>query len=76
MFADSKIRKSFQDGRDKLKYICNFGLTPFFKIILAKKLKKSKHYVISSDESMNEVSQNGQMDLLIRYLMKMINRLE
>ena len=35
MFPDSKIAKSFQVGPDKLKYICNFGLAPFFKTIVA-----------------------------------------
>ena len=30
MFPDSKISISFQVGSDKLKYICNFGLAPFF----------------------------------------------
>ena len=67
MFPDSKIAKSFQVGPDKLKYMCNFGLALFFKTILAEKLKKSEHYVISYDESMNEVTQNCQMDVLIRY---------
>ena len=67
MFPDSKIAKSFQLGPGKLKYICNFGLAPFFKIILAKKLKKSEHYIISYDESMNEVTQNCRIDILIRY---------
>ena len=66
MFPDSKIAKSFQVGPDKLKYICNFGLAPFFKTILAEKLKKSEH-VISYGKSMNEVTQNCQMDVLIRY---------
>ena len=67
MFPDSKIAKPFQVGPDKLKYICNFGFAPYFQTILAKKLKKSEHYVISYDESMNEVTQNCQMDVLIRY---------
>ena len=56
MFPDSKIAKSFRVGPDKLKYIFNFGLVPFFKTILAEKLKKSEHYVISYHESINEVT--------------------
>ena len=67
MFPESKITKSLQVGLDKVKYICDFGLTPFFKTVLAEKLKKSEHYVISYDESMNEVTQNCKMDVLIRY---------
>ena len=65
MFPDSRIAKSFQSGPYKLDYICNFGLAPFLKTIL--KLKKSEHFVISYDESMNEVTQKCQMDVLIRY---------
>ena len=56
VFPYSKIAKSFQVGPDKLKYICNFVLAPFFKTILAQKWKKSEHFVISYDESMNEVT--------------------
>ena len=52
IFPGSKIAKSFQVGPDKLKYICNFGLAPFFKTILARKLKNSEQYVISYDMSL------------------------
>ena len=56
VFPYSKIAKSFQVGPDKLKYICNFVLAPFFKTVLSQKWKKSEHFVISYDESMNEVA--------------------
>ena len=36
--------------------------------MLAEKLKKSEHYVVSHDESINEVTRNCQMDVLIRYI--------
>ena len=36
--------------------------------MLAEKLKKSEQYVVSHDESINEVTQNCQMDVLIRYI--------
>ena len=51
MFPNSKIAKSFHVDPGNLKYIFNFGLAPFFKTILAGKLKKSEHNVISYDES-------------------------
>ena len=69
MFPDSRLQ-------NLSKLVCNFGLAPFFKTILAEKLKKSEQYVISSDKSMNEVTQNCQMDVLINISMKMTNRLK
>ena len=67
MFPDSKIAQNFQLGPDKLKYICNFGIAPYFKDVLKETLKKSDLYVICFDESLNDVIQSCQMDVLIRY---------
>ena len=46
MLPDSEIAKSFELGADKLKYVINFGLAPYFKDMLGELLKKSDHYVI------------------------------
>ena len=67
MFPDSKIAQNFQFGLDKLKYICSFGIVPYFKDVLKEMLKKSDLYVICFDESLNDVAQSCQMDVLIRY---------
>lgn len=67
MFPDSAIAKSFELGADKLKYVINFGIAPYFKDILDDILKKSNHYVISFDESLNDITQNCQMDILVRF---------
>ena len=67
MFPDSEIAKSFQLGADKLKYVINFGIAPYFQDILYKLLNNSDHYVISFDESLNNITQNCQMDILVRY---------
>ena len=40
MFPDSKIAQNFQLGPDKLKYICNFGIAPYFKGVLRQVLNK------------------------------------
>ena len=56
MFPDSKIAQNFQLGPDKLKYICNFGIAPYFKDVLKEMLKKSDLYVICFDESFNDVN--------------------
>ena len=67
MFPDSKIAQNVQLGTDKLKYICIFGMAPYFKDVLEEMLKKSDLYVICFDESLNDVRQTCQMDVLIRY---------
>ena len=41
MFPDSEIAKSFELGADKLKYVINFGLAPYFKDMLGE-LKTAK----------------------------------
>ena len=38
MFPDSKFAASMELGRNKLKYIINHGLAPYFKIILTEDL--------------------------------------
>ena len=67
MFPDSKIAQKFQLGPDKLKYICNFGIALYFKDVLKEMLKKSDLYVICFDESLNDITQSCQIDVLIRY---------
>ena len=39
MFPDSQITKQFQCGKTKCSYISNFGLAPYFKGKLMKKLQ-------------------------------------
>ena len=67
MFPDSKTAQNFHLGLDKLKYICNFGIAPYFKDVLKEMLKKSDLFVICFDESLDDVTQSCQMDVLIRY---------
>ena len=67
MFPDSKTVKNFQLGPKKLKYICNFGIASYFKDVLKETLKMSDLYDICFDESLNDVTQSCQMELLIRY---------
>ena len=67
MSPDSAIAKSFQLGADKIGYITNYGITPYFKGLLVDYLKKSDSFVASFDESLNDVLQWCEMDLLFRY---------
>ena len=48
------------------KYICKFEIVPYFKDVLKEMLKKSSvHYLFGN--SLNDVTQSCQMDVLIRY---------
>ena len=44
-----------------------FGLAPYFRNILRKEVQKSDIYVMSFDESLNDVNQKCQMDLIVPY---------
>ena len=67
MFPDSDIAKSFKLGPDKLRYETNFGIAPYFKSCLMSQVKDSEAFVISFDESLNDVTQNCEMDIIIRF---------
>ena len=67
MFSDSEIAKSFSLGADKLRYVVNYGLAPYFHDVLEKKINCAPYFVAMCDESLNKVMQENQVDLLIRY---------
>ena len=63
MFSDSKIASLFQ----KCEYFITNRLVPHFKELLLKDVNLSPFFVLSFDESLNEIIQKEQMDLQIRY---------
>ena len=67
MFPGSKIAKDMRLGADKVKYVINFGIAPVFKNTLTESIKLSECYVVSFDESLNNNTQNCEMDVLIPY---------
>lgn len=67
MFPDSVIAKQFAQGESKCSYLVSFGLAPYFKNILLKKLGNSSHFVLLFDETLNKSNQKKQLDILIRY---------
>ena len=67
MFPDSNIAKLFSLGPDKLRYMCNYGLAPYFSQLLKEEVQKSEMYIISFDESLNDATQSCQMDLIVKY---------
>ena len=63
MFPDySNITKKYHLGPDKLQFV-NFGLGPYFKNILMESIRKSAHFVISFDESLNKATQSSEPDI-------------
>ena len=48
-------------------YMINFGISPYFKCQLIKKIHVSPYFVVSYDESLNRIVQDEQMDIQIRY---------
>jgi hypothetical protein len=67
MFPDSAIAKKITIGSTKIAYVVTHGLAPYFHGILTKTLNSCSEYVVCFDEALNEISQKGQMDIVIRY---------
>ena len=67
MFPDSEVAKKFQVGPNKVKYLTNYGIKLYVKSLLDESIKNSEFFIISFDESLNKVTQDCDMDILIRY---------
>ena len=76
MFPDSKIASQMEFGRIKLMYTVNFGITPYFRKILNNEIVNSEWYTISFDESLNKVVQECKMDVIIRFLYNLSNKVQ
>ena len=67
MFPNSNVASAFSMAATKVSYVINHGLATHFKQILKDGITKSDCYVVSFDESLNDITQTCQMDILIRY---------
>ena len=67
-FPDSDIANKFSFSPDKASYIVNFGLGPYYENQINNILLKSEFLSAQFDESLNKISQKGQMDLHVRYM--------
>lgn len=67
MFPDSETAKLFQLGRTKIGYQLLYGIAPYFQNLLKTILNQANHVVVGFDESLNKVSQKGQMDISVRF---------
>ena len=76
MFPDGKIASIMELGKDKLKYVVNYGIAPYFTQLLKEQVSSSEWFVVSYDESLNEVIQESEMDLVIRFWDSCLNRVQ
>ena len=67
MFPDSNIAKNFRLAKTKFSYYLNDGIGEYLRDNLTATIKTSPHYTVSYDESMNDVLQKCQMDIVVRY---------
>ena len=74
MFPASAIAKKFCLQKDKCGYFINYGIAPHFRSVLVDDIMKSEFFAVSFDESLNEMIQLGQMDLVVNYWCDSINR--
>nr|XP_055033836.1 uncharacterized protein LOC129422133 [Misgurnus anguillicaudatus] len=74
MFPDSVIAKSFACGEKKTSYMVNYGIAPYVKLQLLEKVKTGSEYVLLFDESLNKELQLKQMDVHIRFLDAVANK--
>ena len=67
MLTDSNIAKSITVEADKMRYVVNFGIAPVFKSILINSVNEAELFTALFNESLNEETQNYEMDILKRY---------
>ena len=67
MFTDSQVAAGFQMSKTKVRYLLCYGIAPYYRENLLRDIQRSPTYSVSFDESLNEVLQKQQMDIVIRY---------
>ena len=65
MFPDSNISNRYQIGADKIKYLVNWGLAPYFKDKLVEYVNKSNFLSFGFEESLNQITQTFEMDITV-----------
>lgn len=67
MFSDSCIAQKMQLHKDKIAYSITYGLGPHFSNLVAERVKRSPFFALSIDESLNDICQKQQMDIMVNY---------
>ena len=65
MFPDTKIAENFSCEKTKCSYVGCSGFASYFKGLLTKSLSNVEHIVVFFDESFNNTSKRGQMDMSV-----------
>ena len=76
MFPDSLIAQQFALSTDKASYYIHFGIAPFVKQKLISLLQPCPFFVLLFDEAFNRISQNEQMDILVRFWHPELNEVQ
>ncbi|GFO04113.1 peptidase m20 domain-containing protein 2 [Plakobranchus ocellatus] len=66
MFKVSEITKKTTCRKDKVSYLCTFGLGPYFLQQIKDKMTRSNGFVLMFDESLSRDLDKEQMDLHFR----------
>ena len=66
-FPDREIAKNMSTGKTKSMYLIKHGIASYLKSLLEADINKSDCYLMSFDESLNENTQMGKMDVYICY---------
>ena len=67
MFPGSKITNKFSLAIKKWSYMITYGIAPYFASLLLEDIKHSDNFSISFDESLNSVTANEQMNIVITF---------
>lgn len=67
VYDDSSIAQGIKLGKSKAQYLTVYGIAPYFQKLLLEELGNSRFVVVAFDESLNKVSQKGQMDIHVRF---------
>ena len=67
MFPDSAIAQTFKLGRQKSMYLVTYGIAPYYKSLLKSQLAKSDIMIFSFYESLNSITQNCEMDVILLF---------
>ena len=67
MFPDSQIAQSFLCKATKCAYLPCFDIYPYFHVLLTEKIRAVKYYTLLFDESLNQINQKKQMDMIVRF---------
>ena len=67
MFSESHIANSFKLSTTKCVYLINFSVALYFEEVVRNEIINAPVFSILFDESMNQILQNEQLDIHIRF---------